>query len=202
MHAKYEVSISYGSKVIMKVKVDNRQTDRQDKNNVPPIIRLWCIKMSSVFEGKHKQLSLVSKHDHCQNLFTMIFQLQVKFTQSVLLSKNMPLKWPWQLSIVSDSNCIIHEAQYAWKAWCWLGGGGLIARGTFVLYLSDINLLRLMDASNVFNLEWLRARRKGERRRGYNYVSLYDLLWWLADTNVRGFSTDPGVMGDGGGAGL
>ena len=40
MHAKYEVSISYGSKVIAKVKVDNRQdkqTDRhgQDKNNLP-----------------------------------------------------------------------------------------------------------------------------------------------------------------------
>ena len=30
MHAKYEVSISYGSKVIAKVKVDNhRQTDKQ-----------------------------------------------------------------------------------------------------------------------------------------------------------------------------
>ena len=29
MHAKYEVSISYGSKVIAKVRVDNRQTDRQ-----------------------------------------------------------------------------------------------------------------------------------------------------------------------------
>ena len=29
MHAKYEVSISYGSKVIAKVKVDNRQTNRQ-----------------------------------------------------------------------------------------------------------------------------------------------------------------------------
>ena len=29
MHAKYEVSIAYGSKVIAKVKVDNRQTDRQ-----------------------------------------------------------------------------------------------------------------------------------------------------------------------------
>ena len=28
MHAKYEVSISYSSKVIAKVKVDNRQTDR------------------------------------------------------------------------------------------------------------------------------------------------------------------------------
>ena len=35
MHAKYEVSISYGSKIIAKVKIDNRhwQTDRQDKNN-------------------------------------------------------------------------------------------------------------------------------------------------------------------------
>ena len=29
MHAKYEVSISYGSKVIAKVKVDNRQTNKQ-----------------------------------------------------------------------------------------------------------------------------------------------------------------------------
>ena len=29
MHAKYEVSISYGSKVIVEVKVDNRQTNRQ-----------------------------------------------------------------------------------------------------------------------------------------------------------------------------
>ena len=35
MHAKHEVSISYGSKVIANVKVDNRQ----DKNNMPPIIR-------------------------------------------------------------------------------------------------------------------------------------------------------------------
>ena len=46
MHAKYEVSISYGSKVIVKVKVDNGQTDRQtdqqsadgqDKNNMPDL---------------------------------------------------------------------------------------------------------------------------------------------------------------------
>ena len=29
MHVKYKVSISYGSKVIAKVKVDNRQTDKQ-----------------------------------------------------------------------------------------------------------------------------------------------------------------------------
>ena len=29
MHAKYEVSISYGSKIIAKVKVDNRQTNKQ-----------------------------------------------------------------------------------------------------------------------------------------------------------------------------
>ena len=29
MHAKYEVSTSNGSKVIAKVKVDNRQTNRQ-----------------------------------------------------------------------------------------------------------------------------------------------------------------------------
>ena len=29
MHAKYEVSISYGSKVLAKIKVYNRQTNRQ-----------------------------------------------------------------------------------------------------------------------------------------------------------------------------
>ena len=49
MHAKYEVSISYSSKVIAKAKVDNRQTnkqtDRQDKNNMPPIIWSGGIKM-------------------------------------------------------------------------------------------------------------------------------------------------------------
>ena len=61
MHVKYEVSISYGSKVIAKVKVDNRQTDRQtnrqtdkqtnrqDKNNMPPIIRSRGIKNQGVF---------------------------------------------------------------------------------------------------------------------------------------------------------
>ena len=45
MHAKYEVSISYDSKVIVKVKVDYRQTNRhtnkQDKNNMTPIFRSW-----------------------------------------------------------------------------------------------------------------------------------------------------------------
>ena len=45
MHAKYEVSISYGSKVITNVKVYNRQTDWQDKKNMPPIIRSGGIKM-------------------------------------------------------------------------------------------------------------------------------------------------------------
>ena len=52
MHAKYEVSISYGSIVIAKVKVDNRQTDKQtdreDKNNMPPIIRSGGIKINGI----------------------------------------------------------------------------------------------------------------------------------------------------------
>ena len=48
MYAKYEVSISYGSKVIAKVKVDNRQTDRQDKNNMPPIIRPPIIRFGGI----------------------------------------------------------------------------------------------------------------------------------------------------------
>ena len=37
MHAKYEVSICYGSKVIAKAKVDNRQENRQNKNNIPDL---------------------------------------------------------------------------------------------------------------------------------------------------------------------
>ena len=44
MHAKYEVSTSNGSKVIANLKVDNRQTNRQDKNNMPQIIRSGGIK--------------------------------------------------------------------------------------------------------------------------------------------------------------
>ena len=48
MHAKYEVSTSYNSKVIANVKVDNRQTnkqtDRQDKNNMPPSFDLGALK--------------------------------------------------------------------------------------------------------------------------------------------------------------
>ena len=52
MHAKYEVSASNGSKVIANVKVDNRQTDRQtnrqDKNNMPAIIRSGGIKKSDL----------------------------------------------------------------------------------------------------------------------------------------------------------
>ena len=35
VHAKYEVSISYGSKVIANIKSDNLQTDRQEKNEMP-----------------------------------------------------------------------------------------------------------------------------------------------------------------------
>ena len=57
MHTKYEVSISYGSKVIAKVKVDNRQTNRTKticppppppRYNMPPIIRFGGIKISGL----------------------------------------------------------------------------------------------------------------------------------------------------------
>ena len=77
MHAKYEVSISYGSKVIAKVKVDNRQTDKQtnrqtdrqtdrkDKNNMPPIIRSGGIK--KIMKIAHIYFKIVLKagnNDH------------------------------------------------------------------------------------------------------------------------------------------
>ena len=61
MHAKYEVSISYGSKDIAKVKVDNRQTDkqtdRQDKNNMPPIIRYGGIRIWSNLDLLHPEIN-------------------------------------------------------------------------------------------------------------------------------------------------
>ena len=43
MHAKYEVSISYGSKVIAKVKVDNRQTNKQTDRTktICPYHSIW-----------------------------------------------------------------------------------------------------------------------------------------------------------------
>ena len=73
MHAKYEVSISYGSKVIAKVKVDNRQTDkqtdRQDKNNMPLIIRSRGIKMRSCMNIEcHKSAHIIgiAKLKHCK----------------------------------------------------------------------------------------------------------------------------------------
>ena len=61
---KYEVSISYGSKVIAKVKDDNRQTDRltnkqterQEKNNMPPIIRSGGIKRMAPDVQKKKRV--------------------------------------------------------------------------------------------------------------------------------------------------
>ena len=46
MHAKYEVSICYDSKVIAKIKID----DRQDKNNMPLIIRSGGIKNQTMYK--------------------------------------------------------------------------------------------------------------------------------------------------------
>ena len=59
MHAKYEVSISYGSKVIAKVKVENIQTNRQtnkqtgQKQYAPDHSIRW-----------HKKLKQMTVHDH------------------------------------------------------------------------------------------------------------------------------------------
>ena len=70
MYAKYEVSISYGSKVLAKfnVKVDNKQQSRQDKNNMRTIIQSGGIKWTcepSLFQHtkntkQEAQLGLIS----------------------------------------------------------------------------------------------------------------------------------------------
>ena len=62
MHAKHEVSISYGSKVIAKVKVDNIQTNKQtssgqNKNNMSPIIpghKLYYKQQAFFYEGNRR----------------------------------------------------------------------------------------------------------------------------------------------------
>ena len=71
MHAKYEVSTSNGSKVIVNVKVDNRQTDRQtnrqDKNNMPPIIRSGGIKSDPLVASFCAICNaMCSRHKYCK----------------------------------------------------------------------------------------------------------------------------------------
>ena len=48
--AKYEVSISYGLKVIVQIKVEqkDKHTDRQDKNNMP-LVSCWGHKSTQYF---------------------------------------------------------------------------------------------------------------------------------------------------------
>ena len=49
MHAKYEVSTSNGSKIIAKVKVNNRQTDKQTgQKQYAPIIRSVGLKRADL----------------------------------------------------------------------------------------------------------------------------------------------------------
>ena len=58
MHAKYEVSVFYGSKVIANVKLTTdkqiekiQQTNRQrGHNNMHPNLSMWDIKMLCIFE--------------------------------------------------------------------------------------------------------------------------------------------------------
>ena len=74
MHAKYEVSIS--SKVIAQVKVDNRQTDRQDKNNMPPTIQSGGIKMYYTSVPLDACGAIKSKE---RQKLTLLSQLQLLF---------------------------------------------------------------------------------------------------------------------------
>ena len=105
MHAKYEVSISYGSKVIAKVKVDNRQTNKQtnrhDKNNMTPIIRSGGIKM--IYAG-HSFLS--DQYTNARHiLFQFIFHYALISDTSDFVDAVInwwclflqPVKWVWMM---------------------------------------------------------------------------------------------------------
>ena len=94
MHAKYEVSTSYDSKVIAKVKVDNRQkkqtnkqTNRQDKNNMPLIIRSGSIKIQRGRTTKYKQTFYMQEYlcnltKNLLILFHLCFMSQLTIFQS------------------------------------------------------------------------------------------------------------------------
>ena len=80
MHARYEVCTSYGSKVIAKVQVDNRQTnrqtnkqtDRQDKNKMP-----------RSFDQGHKKTLI----PYINNVLTKILQ------ESYIINSNFSYLW-------------------------------------------------------------------------------------------------------------
>ena len=79
MHAKYEVSISHSSKIIAKVKVDtDRQTDRQDKNNMPPIIRSGGIKIQQLITRQMLKLESNSNFKKSKNCIK-IYQLKISY---------------------------------------------------------------------------------------------------------------------------
>ena len=60
------LSLTVQMKVIAKVKVDNRQTNRQtniqDKNNMPPIVRSGGIKNKAFFERNDAKSGSGEKH--------------------------------------------------------------------------------------------------------------------------------------------
>ena len=57
MHAKYEVCISYGSKLIANVKFDNRQTDRQT-NRTKTICPRSFEKINAIMQNYHDPILL------------------------------------------------------------------------------------------------------------------------------------------------
>ena len=66
MHTKYEVSIAYGSKVIAKVNVDNRQTDKQTgrqtgQKQYAPTIRSRGINIVQHIALKYTSLSMIKR---------------------------------------------------------------------------------------------------------------------------------------------
>ena len=100
MYAKHEVSISYGSKVIANVKADNRQTNRQDKNKMPPIIRSEGIKSYHTLPRRTHDWKVAGS-----NLLQANHMQAIGWTRLRTLLKDDVLGACWYLKLILQPAC-------------------------------------------------------------------------------------------------
>ena len=78
MTAKYEVGISYGSKVIAKVKVDNRQTDKQTDRQTDRQRGQKQYAPDHSIRGHKNVVEVVPKGQEGQGFYSTFFIVQKK----------------------------------------------------------------------------------------------------------------------------